>query len=706
MMALLSTINVFAYDIAVENDDGVTIYYNYINEGQELEVTHKHSGPWTGTSSDGCYSGTIIIPEEVTFMNRKRKVTSIGSHTFRGCMWLTSVTISNNVTSIGNMAFYQCIKLTSVTIPNSVSSIGTGVFRDCSGLTSITIPNSVTIIGEKTFSYCTGLTSVTIPNSVTSIGEQAFYGCSALTSVTIPNSVTSIENSAFSGCTSLTSVTIPTSVTSIGVYAFYGCSGLTSITIPNSVTSIEEGAFKGCTGLTSITIPNSVTNIGSHAFYGCESLLSVTLGESVGYINYQAFYNCRNLKDVICLAKEVPSASTDFFRDEGGYDRSQFSTLYVLTESLDAYKGTEPWSRFMNIEAFDLEDAPNPVVTLAVIDGINYHVNTINRTAEVRKLPKNQKYTGVVVIPAAVTYDETICNVTGIGQSAFQGCTELTSVIIGNNVTTIVNNAFSGCGGLTSVTLGKSMIGINDETFSSFDIASVISFIEEPFVIHGKTSENRTFSLNTFNNATLYVPVGSIDKYKTTEGWKDFLFMEEGDGGGSTPDPGPNPETKRCAKPTIHYFKGKLTFECETEGAICTSTITDSDITSYSGNEVQLGITYYISVYATKAGLENSETATATLCWIDVDPQTEGITGGEEDAVTEVKAAAVLIQSEGNTLTINGAPANTPIAVYDLGGRLIGNATAVEGTTSVQTATSEKVVIVRVGERSIKVALK
>ena len=28
----------FAYDIAVKNSDGVTIYYNYINEGLELEV--------------------------------------------------------------------------------------------------------------------------------------------------------------------------------------------------------------------------------------------------------------------------------------------------------------------------------------------------------------------------------------------------------------------------------------------------------------------------------------------------------------------------------------------------------------------------------------------------------------------------------------------------------------------------------------------
>ena len=484
-----------AHDIEVQNADGVTIYYNYINNGTELKVTFRGS-KYDSFSNE--YQGNVAIPEEVTYMNRTRKVTSIGGSAFFGCEGLTSITIPNSVTSIGNYAFSRCSGLTSITIPNSVTSIGEGAFEYCSGLTSVTIPNSVTSIGSGTFDDCSRLTSITIPNSVTSIGGSAFFGCKGLTSITIPNSVTSIGN-----------------------YAFSRCSGLTSITIPNSVTSIGEGAFEYCSGLTSITIPNSVTSIGRSAFYGCSGLTSVTIGSGVTSMGY---------------------------------------------------------------------------------------------------------------------------------------------------------NAFNGA-----------------------DIPTVISLIENPFTITGKTSDYRTFTQNTFNNATLYVPKGTIDKYKATDGWKDFLFIEEGAGGGDTPT------TQKCEKPTISYENGKLTFSSATDGAVCQYSITDTDIKAGSGNEVQLGVTYNISVYAAKSGYENSETATATLCWIDQQPKTEGITNG----IANIPANAVLIQCEGGSIKVQGVDEGTQVNVYGINGTQAGSAISQSGAATINTNLQPgSVAIVKIGQKSVKVVIK
>ena len=297
-----------AHDIEVKNADGVTIYYNYINDGKELAVTFRGSRYYDYSN---IYQGNVAIPEEVTYMNRTRKVTSIGSN-----------------------AFYDCKGLTSVTIPNSVTSIGNNAFDGCSGLTSVTIPNSVTSIGEYAFQNCSGLTSITIPNSVTSIGYSAFYGCSGLTSIEIPNSVTSIGGEAFSCCSGLTSVTIPNSVTSIGYRTFCQCSGLTSIEIPNSVTSIGGSAFYLCSGLTSVTIGSGVVSIGYSAFDGADISTVISLIENPFKIEGNTYAEYRNF-------------SQNTFNN---------ATLYVPKGTIEKYKATRGWKDFAKIEEIDVNN--------------------------------------------------------------------------------------------------------------------------------------------------------------------------------------------------------------------------------------------------------------------------------------------------------------------------------------------------------------
>lgn len=72
--------------------------------------------------------------------------------------------------------------------------------------------------------------------------------------------------------------------------------------------------------------------------------------------------------------------------------------------------------------------------------------------------------TGALTIPSTVTYNSTTYTVTGIGNSAFSGCSGLTSVIIPNTVTSIGDNAFYYCD-ITSVTIPSSVTSIGDDAF-------------------------------------------------------------------------------------------------------------------------------------------------------------------------------------------------------------------------------------------------
>jgi hypothetical protein len=104
LLPMVASVNVLAYDIAVENADGKTIYYNYINNGNELEVTYLDY-----FDNSSAYQGDVVILEEVTQMSITRRVTSIGERAFCECSGLTSITIPNSVTSIGRDAFNNCI---------------------------------------------------------------------------------------------------------------------------------------------------------------------------------------------------------------------------------------------------------------------------------------------------------------------------------------------------------------------------------------------------------------------------------------------------------------------------------------------------------------------------------------------------------------------------------------------------------------------
>ena len=74
-------------------------------------------------------------------------------------------------------------------------------------------------------------------------------------------------------------------------------------------------------------------------------------------------------------------------------------------------------------------------------------------------------YSGDIVIPETVTYNNKTLTVVKIGEYAFYYCSELSSVTIPNTVTYIDSNAFVECGAITSITIPSSVTSIGRMAF-------------------------------------------------------------------------------------------------------------------------------------------------------------------------------------------------------------------------------------------------
>lgn len=197
--------------------------------------------------------------------------------------------------------------------------------------------------------------------------------------------------------------------------AFMDNSSIKSVVIPSSVKNIRFNAFSDCPNLEKVTLENGIEELGESVFSGCPALKEITIPESVKNIGANAFSDCPNLEKV-----ELPET--------------------VDVTGGNAFRNT-PW--FESVA----DKSGITVVGGVLLDGHGFEG-------------------GELVIPDGVKV---------IGDGAFSGMENITSLTVPEGVSKIGANAFADCSGLESVTLPDSLSDIGYGAFSGCKLLKRVS---------------------------------------------------------------------------------------------------------------------------------------------------------------------------------------------------------------------------------------
>ena len=442
------------WDYCYEDDERSIWSYGYFPAFNKVVINEGV----TTIGNDAFYElriTDIAIAESVTSIGEKAfykctrltsvtipdNVSHIGEYAFTDCKSVNSMTLGKGVTHIARYAFLRCEGLTGVTIPDGIVQIGHGAFSNCSKLTSIILPDTLTKIDEGAFSFCTGLKNISLPAGVTSIEGSAFYGCKNMTQIVIPDGVTTIGDHAFYFCPTLASITIPDSVTSIGAYAFGQCA-VVSITIPDGVTRIEEGLLCHNPAMTSVILPDSITTIDRIAFYNSPKLTNITLPKGVTSIGESAFKNCTGL-----TAITIPDSVVHIDEDAFLGCTALADVYYASTKKV-----------FFSI-AMGEGNSPLTSANIHYTEPANYGTCGADLVWELAESGS------LIISGTGPMYDFEA----GFKTTApwYEISDKILSIMIQDQVTSIGDNAFYGCTNLSSIEFFSPIISVGDDAFNA-----------------------------------------------------------------------------------------------------------------------------------------------------------------------------------------------------------------------------------------------
>ena len=388
----------------------------------------------------------IIIPETAFYSGKEYPVEYIDSNAF-----------NYEVTENGETVSQPLTKITTITVEgDKMIGFGNRAFKNCSSCTSFSCTSSAfqggLFANNAAFERCEALKQLTlsIVKNINGLKESQ-----TLKSIVMGGRSSYSFDQSFAGNTSIETIHWKNEdsfgaekpfTANFGEGSFAGCTNLQTITSnddnagailgEDTVFNVGSAAFAGCTslimagtGFGSNTGP-LYSSIGSQAFFGCTGLTSVDFGNREGaetIIGSQAFENCTGITSV-----NLPSTVTSI----GSQAFKGCSSLETINIPFIGESATSTNNKFSYI----FGTVPTSLTTVGFSKGNN-----------ITEIP-DSAFKGCSNITSINGNDTE--NIVTIGAYGYAG-TGITSIKISSTLVSIGSQAFSGCTGLTSVRFEK-----------------------------------------------------------------------------------------------------------------------------------------------------------------------------------------------------------------------------------------------------------
>lgn len=555
------------------------------------------------SKGEGVFSGCTSLTEVKGFDHFLPTDYRIGDKFFYHCYSLKEIKLKEYIKIIGKSAFEGCNDLTAIYSENFSEAYKSGLiieeraFYDCKKL--IIFWGWIASAEEYAFGNCEQLGSIVWCSNEGDLKRNSFNGCKALDRLTIKNQSGSknhkIESGAFSGCYNIEDVfhagvtefptresgAFPYSIENKyatlyaaykqddeyhqefrdknnpwshfthqdvayydendywagiycreksrhiingALYALYNYDGkywVEPMIDGKRVTGIDYKAFKDDQRLTSFDIPVQIREIGGQAFRNCSMLTSI-------YVYWAT---------PLSFDKNLPEESQPF----AGVDFEKV-TLYVPKGCKEKYQVANEWKRFTNIVEMDYESQ-----TWTPPEEDKSHKHRHNHRDKSEKIISFDDPLAEEICvgkwdanDSGFLSEKEAANISDLGLN-FKG-TEITSFcelsyFTGLNI--IAQNEFADCAKLDSITIPMNITAIGDEAFFGCNsLKKVFTKIQNPHAFN-----DNVFTQTVYDHAWLVVPVGTVNTYKATAGWKNFKnIVEKGSEPTEIEDPNEEPK--------------------------------------------------------------------------------------------------------------------------------------------------------------------